>query len=75
MSATVESEQVRLEVRGIMKRGELIKKQSYEDLSMRENWIQLMEPSQRTEFEETTTKVTSSLGKCLDSVRKETDLI
>ena len=57
MSATVESEQVRLEVRGIMKRGELIKKQSYEDLSMRENWIQLMEPSWCIEFEKTTTRV------------------
>ena len=57
MSATVESEQVRLEVRGIMKRGELIKKQSYEDLSMRENWVQLMEPSWRVEFEKPTTRV------------------
>ena len=42
---------------------------------MIENWVQLMEPSLCIEIEETTTKVTNCLGKCLDSVRKETYLI
>ena len=57
MSETVEREQVRLKVRGIINRGELIGKQSYEHLSMIDGWIQLVEPSRRIGFEKTTTRV------------------
>ena len=57
MSETVEREQVRLEVRGIINRGELIGKQSYEHLSMIDGWIQLVEPSRHIGFEDSAIRV------------------